>query len=79
MQDCLDTRKLELSIIGGELEDLSIVVGPDEIKYYDREISYYQWTPLILVMQAFLFAFPSICWSFATHHAGNLKVALRSR
>ncbi|XP_067940681.1 innexin unc-9-like [Watersipora subatra] len=44
--------------------------GPNEVKYYDREISYYQWTPLILVMQAFLYAFPSVCWSFATHHAG---------
>lgn len=35
-----------------------------------KEIGYYQWTPLILVLQAFMYAFPSILWRFSTRHAG---------
>lgn len=51
---------------------LLVLEGVDEVKYDGvKEISYYQWTPLILVMQGFLFAFPRICWTFATHYAGQ--------
>ncbi|WAR23567.1 UNC9-like protein [Mya arenaria] len=36
----------------------------------DREITYYQWVPLILLFQAFLFKIPNIIWRLLHSHAG---------
>ncbi|OZC10843.1 Innexin [Onchocerca flexuosa] len=42
-------------------------------------IEYYQWVPIILAFQAFLFYFPSIVWRTMNFHAGiNVKGILNS-
>lgn len=38
--------------------------------FQDAEITYYQWVPMILLFQAFLFKFPNLLWEIAHHHAG---------
>ena len=39
----------------------------------NREITYYQWVPLILVFQAFLFKFPNVVWKLL-HPNGGLNL-----
>ncbi|XP_052214606.1 innexin unc-9-like [Dreissena polymorpha] len=39
-------------------------------KRKDRETTYYQWVPLILLLQAFMFKFPNVIWRLMHHYAG---------
>ncbi|KAL4217047.1 hypothetical protein ACF0H5_023503 [Mactra antiquata] len=40
----------------------------------DAEITYYQWVPLILALQALLFHTPNFIWNFLNYHSGlNLR------
>lgn len=43
--------------------------GPTDVPIH-REISYYQWTPFVLMLQACMFTLPRIVWSFSTHYVG---------
>lgn len=36
----------------------------------EHEITYYQWIPLILLLQAFLFKFPNLVWSMMNSYSG---------
>ena len=40
------------------------------ISFQNAEITYYQWTPLILLFLAFLFKFPNILWKLLNTHTG---------
>uniref|UniRef100_A0A8R1TRG4 Innexin n=1 Tax=Onchocerca volvulus TaxID=6282 RepID=A0A8R1TRG4_ONCVO len=53
---------------------------PQEYSQRDESvIGYYQWVPIILALQAFLFYFPSIVWRTMNFHAGiNVKGILNS-
>ncbi|GAB1602509.1 innexin unc-9 isoform X1 [Argonauta hians] len=49
-------------------------VIPVEIrKREDKQITYYQWVPLILLFQAFMFKFPNILWT-STHELSGLNL-----
>ncbi|XP_052799427.1 innexin unc-9-like [Mya arenaria] len=39
----------------------------------DREITYYQWVPIVLLLQAFLFKLPNVVWNLL-HTYGGLKL-----
>lgn len=43
--------------------------GPTDVPLH-REVSYYQWTPFVLMLQACMFTLPRIVWSFSTHYVG---------
>lgn len=44
---------------------------PDDIsERQDSEMTYYQWVPIILMFQAFLFKVPNIAWKLMNAHSG---------
>lgn len=45
-------------------------IPTDIPKRQEAEISYYQWVPLILAFQAFLFHFPNFIWNLLNVHSG---------
>jgi hypothetical protein len=45
---------------------------------FEKEIEYYQWVPLVFVLQAFLFYFPRMVWKrFGGYSYINVKKMLR--
>lgn len=48
-------------------------IPSDISRRQDEEITYYQWVPLILLIQAFLFKFPFIIWKM-THVSSGLNL-----
>ena len=44
---------------------------PDDLEIkHDAELTYYQWVPLILLFEAFLFKFPNIIWTLFHGYSG---------
>lgn len=42
----------------------------DNVERTEKEITYYQWVPLILAFMAFMFKFPNIIWQMLSIHSG---------
>lgn len=45
-------------------------IAPNNKSHFDKELTYYQWVPLILLFMAFMFKFPSFIWRMLNGLAG---------
>lgn len=45
-------------------------ISPDNESHQEKELTYYQWIPLILLLMAFLFKFPSFIWRMLAGFSG---------
>lgn len=45
-------------------------ISPNNDSHHELELTYYQWIPLILLLMAFLFKFPSFLWRMLASYSG---------
>ena len=45
-------------------------ISPDNESHHEKELTYYQWIPIILLFMAFLFKFPSFIWRMLNGYSG---------